>query len=139
MTGAYPPVPLPPIKSKRSQGSIPSTDTSDSLSQFNLCIMLLIISNCDNPRTPPPSTVQALATHVGYKTEFIPKLSILRFVLGRILQIWGPRFIRRKADARGPGGWVPESSPFFTRKTKGKNWSNLARVTIDPLNIISST
>jgi hypothetical protein len=58
MTETYPPVPLPPIKSKCSQGSFPSFDSSSSLSQFNLCIISLIISNWENPLTPPPSIVR---------------------------------------------------------------------------------
>jgi hypothetical protein len=55
MTGAYPPVLLPPMRSKRSQGSILS---AYSLSRFNLCIMFLIIFNWDNPRMPPPSILR---------------------------------------------------------------------------------
>jgi hypothetical protein len=55
MSKAHPPVPLPPIRSKCSQGSIPAFDSSDSLSQFNRCIIFLIISSWDIPRTPPPS------------------------------------------------------------------------------------
>jgi hypothetical protein len=58
MTSAYPPVPLPPIRSKCSQASIPPFDSSDSLSQFNRYIIFLIISNWDNPRTPPLSIVR---------------------------------------------------------------------------------
>jgi hypothetical protein len=32
--------------------------------------------------------VQVLATHVGQKTEFAPKLTILRFALGGILPLY---------------------------------------------------
>jgi hypothetical protein len=44
MTKAHPPVPLPPIRSKCSQGSIPAFDSSDSLSQFILISSLLYLT-----------------------------------------------------------------------------------------------
>jgi hypothetical protein len=69
LTKTYPPVPLPPIKSKYSQGSFPSFDSSDLSSKFNRCIMFLIISNWENPRAPPRSNHgQMLPLHIGQKT-----------------------------------------------------------------------
>jgi hypothetical protein len=69
MAKTYPPVPLPPIRSKYLQGSIPPFDSSDSLSKFNRCIMFLIISNWENPRMPPPSNrAQILAIHTSQRT-----------------------------------------------------------------------
>ena len=83
--GTYPPVPVPPMRSKCSQGRMILAGSLGYLSHWSRCIISPIISNCDSPRAPPPSIGDACQKRRMNKNACEPKLaslSLLRDIEG---------------------------------------------------------
>jgi hypothetical protein len=72
-----------------------------------------------SPHAATICRVQVLAIRIDQKTEFVPKLTILRFVLGGILQLYGVLgFQGLSGEWQKPSGAMAGASLLFRHKPK---------------------